>query len=131
MSLSEKLTDHRIWIKLCIYIYIVILLLVLFFSFCYSYSKDKNIIILCKSLTFLSLFLPAALRLNTGTDYTGYINIYNDILHNNNVDIEIGWLILNKVGILCNFPSQYIIIISSFITYIALFFTPQKKKLGL
>ena len=55
--------------------YILVYIASFLSAFCYSNSKNRNISFLFKIMTFLILFLPAALRYNVGADYAHYVMI--------------------------------------------------------
>lgn len=73
-------------------LYILVYILASILSFCYSKSRDKSATIIFASLTFLTLFLPLALRYGIGTDYENYVRIVKEVVASGtNDEIEIGW----------------------------------------
>ena len=106
--------------------YICLFFLVFIFSFCYTYSVDKNAAVCLKSIVFLLLFIPSALRYGIGTDYENYVNIFYDILNNVDVRTEAGWVLLNKFCISFNLDVQWVFILSTFFTIYYMFKTPKK-----
>lgn len=72
--------------------YILVYFLSTVLSYCYSKSRDKSSTIVFLCLTFLTLFLPLALRYGIGTDYKTYVRIIQDVVTSGiNDEIEIGW----------------------------------------
>lgn len=76
-------------------IYFFIYIISFIFSYCYSKCKSKDVRIVFLILTFLSLFLPLALRYNIGTDYKNYVSVLEPAMRGYyNDDWELGWNIL-------------------------------------
>ena len=107
--------------------YILQFLFLFVFSFSYSYSKDKYFSIIFKFLSFFIIFIPAAIRYNIGTDYSNYVQIFNNLKFGHEIQQEYGWKFLNLFVISNKLSVQWIFIISSFITYIWLFYTDKKS----
>lgn len=106
--------------------YIILFIFVISFSFMYSHSKDLSVRVVLKTMVFLLLFLPAAIRYDIGTDYKNYVSLYQRILSGQEIKQEIGWKILNNFVILSDLGIQWIFIISSFLIYLFLFNAPKK-----
>lgn len=105
-----------------------VLLLILFFtaSFCYSNAKNKYVAMELKFLCFLLLFIPAAVRLNIGTDYGNYVRVFNRLRAGHEIYQEFGWMLLNLFVARTSLHYQWIFVLSSFLTYVFLFFTKKK-----
>lgn len=72
-------------------------------------------------ISFLIAWLPIALRYYVGTDYKNYMIIYSNIsdrVFSVSVGIEPGFWLLNKIGQQLNMNFQYVISISSLITFV-------------
>ena len=106
--------------------YIILFLFVFSFSFMYSHSKNTSLGVVLKTLVFLLLFIPAAIRFNIGTDYKNYAMIYNSLSNGHSITQETGWKILNNLVIKTDMGRQWIFIISSFLIYIFLFNANKK-----
>lgn len=106
--------------------YVLLLILLFTASFCYSNAKNKYVAMDMKFLCFLLLFIPAAVRLNIGTDYGSYVRIFNRVRTGHEIYQEFGWMLLNLFVARTRLHYQWIFGISSFLTYIFLFFTKKK-----
>jgi hypothetical protein len=102
----------------------------------YLYSKGRNAYISAFFLiiSFLVLFIPAALRGDLGTDYVGYINYYygvidNDLYTYSRVGKEFVYvnlcLLLGHFGL----PAQSHIMVIAFLTYFFIYLATPKKYL--
>ena len=87
------------------------------FSFCYSFSKDQAVSICLKTICFLIIFLPAALRFNIGTDYSHYTQGFYRYKNGMNPGKELAWNFIYDIVIKFDLRDQWIFIISSFIFY--------------
>jgi hypothetical protein len=74
------------------FFYFTLLLLSSITAFCYTFSKDISAGYIFKTLTFLLLFVPSALRYGIGYDYFGYERYFNEIKLGRDVVIDIGFL---------------------------------------
>ncbi len=108
------------------FIYIAIATLVFVTSFCYSNTRNKYLAVELKFLCFLLLFVPAAVRLNIGTDYQNYVRIFNRVRAGREIYEEFGWMLVNLFVARAKLHHQWVFVISSFLTYIFLFFTKKK-----
>lgn len=74
--------------------------------------------------SFLIAWLPMALRYYVGTDYKNYMYLYNNIFdgaYRVNLGIEPGFWLINKIGQCLNLDFQFVISISSLITFVLLY----------
>ena len=110
--------------KMAVYIFIAIFVLIT--SFCYSHGRDKYLAADMKLLCFLFLFIPAAIRLNIGSDYKSYVRIFYHLKNGIAWDTEIGWNILNKCVAGANLHHQWIFVLASLITYTCILATKKK-----
>ena len=108
------------------FIYIAIAVLLFVTSFCYSNCKNKFVAMELKFLCFLLLFIPAAVRLNIGSDYRNYVRIFNSVRTGHEIYQEFGWMLLNLFVARTRLHHQWIFVLSSFLTYAFLFFTNKK-----
>lgn len=98
------------------------------FSFCYSKSRDKSTIVIFASLTFLTLFLPLALRYGIGTDYENYVRIVSNGLNLNYYTMfELGWAPLVYFIDSCALDVHWFFVIISGISTIVLFAIVPRK----
>lgn len=107
--------------------YIILFFIALFFSFIYTYTKEKNIAFISKSMLFLVLFLPLALRKDIGTDYKNYVRIFNEMSSGIKSSQEVGWQFINYIVIKLHLNVQWIFIISAFLTVFFILRTPKKE----
>jgi hypothetical protein len=110
------------------FFYILLLCIASFFAFIYSFSKIKEISILSKSLCFLTLYIPSAIRYGIGTDYPSYVSIYNDVANNKETHGEMGFIFLNRIVHILGGNAQYMFAVMAFLTYFILFRCTGKKK---
>lgn len=108
-----------------LFIYNSILLSPIFLLF-FKGNKYKKIvpfilIILCCYVSFLS-----AIRLNVGTDYVEYLNIYNDIEYNGR--FEFGFVFLIRILKYFGFGSSSLFFVTSFMIYGVIFYVYRKKQ---
>lgn len=108
------------------FIYIAIAVLVFTASFCYSNTRNKYLAVELKFLCFLLLFIPAAVRLNIGSDYQSYVSIFNRVCAGREIYQEFGWMLINLFVARVKLHHQWVFVISSFLTYVFLFFTKKK-----
>ena len=118
----------------------IIYLSALFFSVCFMYLSHINIKRyipynniardrvffnqkIMVALSFLPLFLVAALRFEVGTDYSTYLMDYNNIILYNESRYEIGFTLLCKlIGKLTSNP-QWFFVFTSFIILLFVYIT--------
>lgn len=113
---------------------VVFYLVIFIFAALFAYWSDrygkinkngtKTINKLFLFISFIIAWLPMALRYYVGTDYEHYIDFYKYIsagVFKAGVDIEPGFWLINIIAHLFNFDYQFIIAISSLITF-ALFY---------
>lgn len=100
------------------------------FSFCYSKSRDKSTIVIFASLTFLTLFLPLALRYGIGTDYENYVRIIDAFVRTGvNKSIEIGWTPLLLLIRNFQFDSHFFFVVPAFVSTLIIFISVPRKYL--
>lgn len=110
------------------YFYISLFIIFSIFSFCYANTRDKYMALMLKIMCFLTIFIPAAIRFNIGTDYSNYVSIFNRIKQGSEIIQEIGWEWINQLVFKTKLDVQWIFVISSFLTYIMLFKTNKKDS---
>ena len=108
------------------FFYIFLCCTLLLLSFSCSKSKNLYISIDLRIVVFLILFLPAALRLNIGTDYKNYVSIFNQLQYGHEIRQEFGWKLINIFVIRNSLSVQWIFVISSFLIYTFAFATDKK-----
>ncbi len=99
-------------------IYNAILFLSVLFAFVAQKSyqnNDKSIYQVFLSLSFLSVFIPAAIRYDIGTDYANYVYYFDLIKNDYFVPKEPLYILLNKVIALLGLDVQWFFVITSFI----------------
>ena len=70
-------------------------------------------------LSFLTLFVPAALRYGVGTDYLGYESIFNEILFTGSIEkTEPFYGLLNQIVIFFTGSFHWVIVLSSLLTFV-------------
>lgn len=104
---------------------------ILFLSTLFVYfsekAKNKYGSILFLAISFLIIFLPAALRFNIGTDYWSYVEIYEAVGAGNPVPIEWGTLGLMYILNYLELSVEWFFVITSFIIYFVYFLSLPKK----
>lgn len=111
-------------------LYILVYILASIFSFCYSKSRDKSAIVIFACLTFLTLFLPLALRYGIGTDYENYVRIIDAFVRTGiNKSIEIGWTPLLLLIRNFQFDSHFFFVVPAFVSTLIVFLAVPRKYL--
>ncbi|MBQ2441279.1 MAG: EpsG family protein, partial [Paludibacteraceae bacterium] len=74
--------------------YLILYIVATLCAFCYAKAKTKIDILIFKTLLFLILFLPLALRYNIGTDYPNYVYLIKEyyFFKHNYLYFEPGWM---------------------------------------
>lgn len=108
------------------FIYNNVLLFVFLFGYLAEHLDRRIHQLICRFIVFLALFLPAAFRYETGTDYGSYVRIFNHL--NNHQNLEIGWLLINKTVRFLNLSVQWIFIISAILIYYPICFITKRKN---
>ena len=96
--------------------YLILLFSVICSSAGVSYARSTTCITICKTLTFLLLFVPVAIRYNVGKDYPMYIEMYQAITYGGITGIEWGYWWLNYIIFLCGGNAQWGLAIMAFFT---------------
>ena len=96
--------------------YIFLLVCILFTSSIVSLCNKKIFCNVFKVITFLLLFIPAAIRYDVGVDYLNYIDIFDDISNGGALYIEPGYWLLNYIVAINGGSAQIVLAISAFIT---------------
>ena len=108
--------------------YILVYFLSTVFSFCYSKSRDKSSTIVFLCLTFLTLFLPLALRYGIGTDYKTYVRIVsNGVALNYYTMFEPGWIPLIWLIDFFSLDVHWLFVFVSYISTTILFAVLPRK----
>lgn len=101
------------------YVYIFLILICVASGYIYLKvnANDKKSQLIIMVIPFLALFMVSGFRYQVGTDYTNtYVYTFNQILFNvENVRIDFGFYLLNKIIIFFTDNSQWVFIITSFI----------------
>lgn len=108
------------------FIYVVIYLLSFIFSFCYAKCKDKYAAAVFKVLTFMVLFIPAALRYEIGHDYKNYVGFLQHYDLSNPV-FEIGYSPIIWFIQFFSLDLHWFFVITSFISYLCIFSVVKKE----
>lgn len=107
------------------FLYNSILLLSAFFAYYAEHDRMRFIRICSRVIVFFVLFLPAALRYETGTDYNSYVNIFYRTTWGSQ---EYGWYLLNifirKLGL----SVQWVFVFSSFLIYFPICFFTKRQN---
>jgi len=111
-----------------LFIYNLALALNIFFAVCSEKIKSSSNHILIV-LSFLVVFLFVGLRYNVGNDYEAYTYLYNAIRGGVNTHVEYGYYALNKVFSYNLDGYKYVMIVSSFITFLFLYMTLIRDKI--
>lgn len=108
--------------------YILLLLGVSAASYIYSNAKDINVLALSRGSAFVLMFIPAALRYGTGTDYLNYTAIFKDIARSPDERLEYGFYLLNLLFNKAGFDVQWVFGTMSFFTLFFLFRAVPRKS---
>ena len=110
------------------FIYIFIYAAACASAFCYSKSKDKISGVVFLLLTFMFLFIPAALRYGIGTDYLNYKRIIlNGFQHHKYDAFESGWIPILKLIDCLNLDVHWFFVGTSFLTILFIFLSAEKE----
>ena len=110
--------------------YILVYIASFLSAFCYSNSKNRNISFLFKIMTFLILFLPAALRYNVGADYAHYVKYISQAFARGEYDLyESAWIPLLYCMDRNNISLHFFFVVSSFLTLFCFFILTNKRTL--
>ncbi|EPI5313127.1 EpsG family protein [Proteus mirabilis] len=104
-----------------ILIYNLILLFSAFFIHLSEKVKSKYSTFLISFISFLFIYIPAAIRYNIGTDYWAFAELFEDIKNGERTYMEYGYYLLNKVIATLGLSVEWYFAIISFITYILLY----------
>lgn len=107
-------------------IYNLIWILSSSFAYLASKSRGKNEL-LFRTVTFLVLFIPAAIRYRIGTDYRNYVDMFHSSLDLEKTEIAYRWL--NEFVKFCHFDVQWVFIVSAFFMYFPICFLVKKRWL--
>lgn len=103
-------------------------ILIVALSSAYIAEHEKHIDIRCfaRIMVFLTLFIPAALRYNTGTDFMSYVSIFNR-LNPNDIYLEKSWFYFNRFIKNLGLGSQWVFVFSAVLIYFPIcFFTDRE-----
>lgn len=110
------------------FFYLFLFIFICFFSFICSFVRDKNAYIVCLVMIFFLLWIPAAFRKGIGTDYQGYLEIFERIKKGGSHS-DFGYYYLNKLIYNFGLSPQWIFVIMSFLTYFFFINSVPKKKI--
>ncbi len=108
--------------------YNLILIASTFFVYLYEKSTDKVLGKLMLFISFLIIFLPAALRYNVGTDYWSYVDIFKRIQNGEITYVEPGYVMLNKVIIYLGLSVEWLFALLAFLIYFLAYKSYPKKN---
>lgn len=96
--------------------YLILYIVATLCAFCYAKAKTKIDILIFKTLLFLILFLPLALRYNIGTDYQNYVYLIKEyyFFKHNYFYFEPGWLPLILAIEKWNLSLQWFFVVPAF-----------------
>ncbi len=103
--------------------YLVLYIVATLCAFCYAKAKTKIDILIFKTLLFLILFLPLALRYNIGTDYQTYVYLIKEYYFFKHSDLyfEPGWMPIIYAIEKWNLSLQWFFVVPAFFsTFIVL-----------
>lgn len=112
------------------FIYNSILLFSFFFAHCGEKVRTKKEEFLCRIIVFITLWVPASFRYGIGTDYFSYQSIYEHINWYID-DLEIGYVLLNKLFQSLSLGHEYLFSVVAGITYMPICFGLPKKGYGI
>lgn len=107
--------------------YNLILILSTFFVFCSEKVVGKYNRTIFLALSFLAIFLPAAIRYNIGSDYWSYVELYNAVGSGDPVPIELGTFGLMYILNYLELSVEWFFVITSFIIYFIYFLSLPEK----
>lgn len=108
------------------FFYNILLLSVVAFGYTAEYANDKRVRSFSRICVFLSLFVPAAIRLEVGYDYDGYSNIYEGV--DPGAIAEPGYLFIQETARFFQLDTQWIFVLSSFVMYFPICFFIGRKS---
>ncbi len=106
-----------------------IILLSTFFVYLSERVRGKGGAFILSSIAFLIVWLPSAFRYGIGTDYFTYVDMYESISYYE--DIEIGYRWLNEILLYFDLSSDWLFIVTSFVTYFCFFISYPKNNKAL
>lgn len=109
-------------LSVCFYYFILIV--AVFWAYNAEHSTDKKKEFCYRFLLFFTLWIPAAIRLDIGTDYVAYVDLYNHLQPD---DIEFGFYIICRFLNWLGAGSQWMFAIIAFLTYVPVCFGIPKK----
>ena len=108
------------------FLYNSILIVALSFAYIAEYERRIDIRCFARVIVFFTLFLPAALRYNTGTDFMSYVSIF-DGLKPNNIYLEKSWYYFNLFIKNLGLSSQWVFVFSAVLIYFPICFFTERK----
>lgn len=108
------------------FFYNLLLLSVVVFGYKAEYTNGKRVRFFSRVCVFLSLFVPAAIRLEVGYDYDNYSNIYEGVKLS--AIAEPGYLFLQEFARFYQLDTQWIFVLSSFVMYFPICFFIGRKS---
>lgn len=109
-------------------VYNSILLISTFLIWLSSKYKSTHKQNFCLCVSFLIVFIPAAIRYYIAEDYFGYVSIFDRVLNEEPLHLEPGFYLIIKVIQFFNGDVQWLFVISSFLIYFFLFKSYNKNK---
>ena len=106
------------------FIYNTVLITAGAFAYIAEKGNTKRLRYFCRWMVFLALFIPAALRYGTGTDYFNYIDIFDNIEKSFK---ELGWLTVNRFVKKMGWSYQGIFVIAAALIYYPIAFHLKRE----
>lgn len=105
------------------FLYNSILIIAVSFAYLAEHEKTAKGRLFSRVVVFIALFIPSALRYNTGTDYFSYVNIFEN-LNSYSQSIEKGFYVLNVLIKKLGLETQWVFVFSALLIYFPIsFFT--------
>lgn len=110
-------------------VYNLMLVFSTFFAYLYSKARDRLSSRIYVLLSFLSIFIPAAIRYDVGLDYSGYVKIFEQVLRGDKSYVEYGFYLVNKMFLFSEKGYIGVMALYSFVTLLLIYKLSDKKYL--
>ena len=109
--------------------YLILYIVATLCAFCYAKAKTKIDILIFKTLLFLILFLPLALRYNVGVDYVNYVYLIKEyyFFKHNYFYFEPGWAPLLLAIEKWNLSLQWFFVVPAFFSTIIVLHVMERQ----
>ncbi|EPO5266057.1 EpsG family protein [Providencia rettgeri] len=108
-------------------IYNLTLLFGSFFAFLSQYCKNKKASLIFLSLSFIIVFLIAAIRYDIGTDYKNYVEIFKN-LDSSSEYLEISFIFIASILKSNNIDVQFLFVVFSFISLLFVYLASRNSN---